>query len=68
VRPGPHKGRRLEADELQQVADVYRAAHAEARPVNEAIRDAFDLTKDGAAKRIMAARRAGLLDGIGGRS
>jgi Flp pilus assembly protein CpaB len=62
---GPQRGKPLTAEQLDEVADVYRAAWAEGRPVNEAVREALFLSKDGASKRIMAARRAGLLDGIG---
>jgi hypothetical protein len=61
----PQRGRSLSADDLDQVAMVYRRAWAEGRPVNEAVREAFYLSKDGAAKRIGKARAAGLLEGIG---
>jgi hypothetical protein len=65
LRSGPHRGRRLGPSELESVAAVYRQAWGAGLPVNEAVRDAFTLSKDGAAKRILAARQAGLLDGIG---
>lgn len=61
----PQRGQTLTADDLEQVATVYRRAWAEGRPVNQAVRDTFHLSKDGAAKRIGKARAAGLLDGIG---
>ncbi len=63
---GPRRGRRLGEAELTEVARVYRQAWSSGdTPVNEAVRNAFHLSKDGAAKRIMAARKAGLLDGVG---
>jgi hypothetical protein len=65
LRAGPQRGRRLGVDELRRVADVYRDAYWRGDSVNEAVRAAFTLSRDGAAKRIMAARSAGLLDGIG---
>jgi hypothetical protein len=64
VSSGPQRGRRLGDDELHAVAAVYREAHGAGEPVNEAVREAFTLSKDGAAKRIMAARRAGLLNDV----
>ena len=62
---GSHRGRSLDDDELRAVAGVYRRAWGLGAPVNEAVRAAFVLSRDGAAKRIMAARRAGMLDGVG---
>jgi hypothetical protein len=61
----PQRGRRLGRDALEEVARVYREAWLLGRPVNEAVREAFTLSRDGAAKRIVAARRAGLLDDVG---
>lgn len=61
----PQRGQRLTVDDLEAVAEVYRAAWSRDEPVNEAVRRAFHLSRDGAAKRIMRARAAGLLDGIG---
>jgi hypothetical protein len=53
----PQRGQRLTEDDLEAVANVYREAHLVGRPVNEAVRDAFYLSKDGAAKRIQKARK-----------
>jgi hypothetical protein len=61
----PQRGQRLTGDDLEQVAEVYLAARRNGEPVNEAVRNAFYLSRDGAAKRIMRARAAGLLDGKG---
>lgn len=59
------RGQRLTAEQLADVAKVYRAAWTVGDPVNEAVKTAFHLSRDGAAKRIQAARAAGLLDGVG---
>lgn len=59
------RGRRLTDDDLAAVASVYRAAWTGGLPVTDAVQRAFTLSRDGASKRIMAARKAGLLDGIG---
>ena len=59
------RGKRLSTDDRAAVAEVYEAAWNDGNPVNRAIRDAFNLSEDGAAKRIMKARKAGHLDGIG---
>ncbi len=61
----PQRGQLLTGDVLAEVARVYREAWKDDKPTNEAVRKAFHLSKDGAAKRIGKARRAGLLDGIG---
>ena len=63
----PKRGQQLTHVDLEKVAEVYTAAWAAGMPVNEAVRSAFHLSKDGAAKRIAKARSAGLLDGIGPR-
>lgn len=70
MRPGvgvghSKRGQALTDDDLAEVADVYTKAWQRNEPVNEAVRAAFTLSKDGAAKRIGKARAAGLLDGIG---
>ena len=65
---GVQRGRRLSPLVLQDVASVYRDAYARNLPVTQAIVEAFGVTKSTAGKRIMAARKAGLLDGIGDRS
>lgn len=46
---------------LQEVANVYRRAFAEGRPVQHAVADHFDLTLSGASKKIAAARARGYL-------
>jgi hypothetical protein len=65
VRGKPQRGQALTDADLAEVANIYRAAWTEGRPVNEAVRSALFLSKDGAAKRIMRARKAGLLEGMG---
>jgi hypothetical protein len=50
---------------LEAVADVYRKAFFAGESVTKAVADAFGIAPSTAAKRIMAARRAHLLDGIG---
>ena len=55
----------LDPAAVAAVAEVYTAAWMKDEPVNEAVRRAFYLTRDGAAKRISKARAAGLLEGIG---
>lgn len=66
TRPiGSKRGRRLSADDLSATAEVYRAAWTQGEPVTEAVQRAFTLSRDGASKRIMAARKAGLLEGVG---
>lgn len=62
---GAQRGRRLTDSDLQDVAVAYREAWAYGAPVNEAVRERCKLSRDGAAKRIMAARKAGLLDDVG---
>ena len=62
---GSQRGRSLTDEDLAATAAVYRVAWESGDPLNEAVRGAFFLSKDGAAKRIMKARAAGLLDGIG---
>jgi hypothetical protein len=61
---GPQRGRTLSDDVLHEIADVYKAAHANKRPVTRAVADAFHVSISAAGKRIMAARAAGLLDDI----
>jgi hypothetical protein len=48
------------------VANVYREAWDLREPVTEAVAVAFGISKSTAGKRIMAARAAGLLEGVGG--
>lgn len=65
-RFGVQRGRRLGPEILGEVAGAYRAAWAEGRPVQRAVADETGCSVSMAGKRIMAARKAGLLDGIGG--
>jgi hypothetical protein len=62
---GPQRGKRLNRTQLEIVADAYRAAYEAHRPVTAAVAAATNCSKSTAGKRIMAARRAGLLDDIG---
>ena len=62
---GPRRGRALLADDLREVADVYRHAWFEGRHVTQAVADHFRIAPSTAAKRIGAARNAGLLKGVG---
>jgi hypothetical protein len=62
---GVQRGRRLPDSLLARVAEVYREAWRVGRPVTEAVSDATGCSRSTASKRIMAARRAGLLDRIG---
>jgi hypothetical protein len=65
VAKGPQRGRTRGATDHQAVADVYLAAYRDNHPVTRAVADAFQVSPSTAGKRIMAARRAGLLDGLG---
>jgi hypothetical protein len=57
----PKKGRTLTNDDLQVVADVYRTAWRQGADPRRAVAEQFHLSDSGAAKRIRAARDAGLL-------
>lgn len=56
------RGARLGEEALELVAEVYRAAYAEGTPVVQAVADACFISTSAAAKRIRAARDAGLLE------
>lgn len=64
---GPQRGQALTPADLDAVAAVYRRAWANGETVTRAVQDAFHLSRGGAAKRIMRARDAGLLDDVGPR-
>jgi hypothetical protein len=55
------KGRTLTSDHLHVVADVYRTAWREGADPRRAVAEHFHLSDSGAAKRIRAARDAGVL-------
>jgi hypothetical protein len=61
---GGHRGVAATEEELQVVADVYRKAWGMGDPVTEAVASHFGISRSTAAKRIMKARAAGLLDDI----
>ena len=65
VSQGPQRGRSRTLQDHQAVADVYRAAYKRGDPRTRAVADAFNVSISTAGKRIMAARKAGLLEGIG---
>ena len=62
---GPQRGRTRTLADHEGVATVYRSAYERGDPVTEAVARAFHVSRSTAGKRIMAARRAGLLEGIG---
>jgi hypothetical protein len=59
---GPHRGVAASVDDLKEVAAVYLAAYWDGLSVTEAVADRFTIAKSTAAKRIMAAKKAGLLN------
>ncbi len=65
ARRGPQRGRPWVAGDLKEVAGVYREAWTFGRPVTESVAKHFAISASTASKRIMAARKAGLLDGVG---
>lgn len=62
VASGPQRGRGLSPAVLEEVAAVYRQARVDGRSVQQAVADHFVVAPDTASKRIMAARRAGLIE------
>jgi len=61
----PQKGVAVTPDALDEVAAVYREAWKRGAPVTDAVAQRFHISRSTAGKRIMMARKAGLLDGIG---
>ena len=61
---GVQRGRRLSGDLLEIVAATYREAYRTGQPVTQAVADRTGCSNSTAAKRIMAARKAGLLEGV----
>lgn len=64
---GAQRGRRLTPDDLGAVAAAYHEARRHSRPVQASVAAAMGVSRSAAAKRIMAARAAGLLDEVPGR-
>jgi hypothetical protein len=62
---GSKRGSELTDVDLKATAKVYRRAYDGGEPVTKAVADHFGISTSAAAKRIMRARDAGLLDGIG---
>jgi hypothetical protein len=62
VKKRLHQGKKLTDDDLSSVADVYRDAYSRGLSVQRAVAEAFGLCPSTAAKRIMKARQAGLLE------
>lgn len=56
-----HSGRQHSDDELQSVADVYRSAFKKSLPVQQTVAETLGIPLSTATKRIMAARRKGLI-------
>jgi hypothetical protein len=61
---GSRRGSSLDEEVLGDVAHVYRQAWRAGMPVTATVAEAFHIAKSTAAKRIMKARAAGLLDDI----
>ena len=64
---GPRRGHPLTIDDLRPVAEIYKTAYKDHKSVQAAVAKAFQIAPSTATKRIMAARKAGLLEGIGPR-
>lgn len=62
---GPQRGRPLSDERLAAIASVYRTAWRKNHPVTNAVAKKFKVSNSTASKQIMAARAAGLLDGVG---
>ncbi len=54
-----HQGRQHSDEDLQSVAEIYKAAFLARLPVQRAVADALGISVSTAAKRIMAARQQG---------
>jgi hypothetical protein len=62
-----HQGRAHSDDDLQEVADIYMAAHKARIPVQQAVANTQGITISTASKRIMAARAKNLIPTRSGR-
>lgn len=62
-----HRGKASSDADIALVAEVYLEAWRKGEPVTAAVKDAIGLSASAAGKRIMKARKAGLLDGVGDR-
>ena len=60
-KAAPHGGRPYTDEELQHVANLYMTAWERQIPVQRSVADALDISLSTAAKRIMAARKRGLI-------
>ena len=58
---GPKRGQALTFEDLNEVADAYNHAWLSFMPVTAAVAAACNVAQSTAGKRIMAARRAGLI-------
>jgi hypothetical protein len=56
-----HQGRQHSDEDLQAVAEIYKAAFLARLPVQKAVADAFGISVSTAAKRIMASRQQGFI-------
>ena len=59
-----HRGVASSPEEIRKVADIYLEAWTNFLPVTDAVATEFGISKSTAAKRIMKARRAGLLGAV----
>lgn len=62
---GPHQGKPHTTEELQTVADLYKKAVSIRTSTHQYIADEMGISLSTAAKRVMAARKAGLLGLVG---
>jgi len=58
----PHHGRTHTDAELRALAEVYAGAYKKRRSVQQAVSEAFGISKSTAVKRIMVARKRGFID------
>ncbi len=58
---GAHSGKPLTHDDLQLVADLYREAHQSGYAIHRYVAERLGVSESTAGKRVVTARRAGLL-------